>query len=394
MAIQQAAARHWLPRAAVACAVAVLVAQVAVLAAWPAAHALMIDLQVYRAGGEHLVAGTPLYDGGVLLDLPFVYPPFAAVEFVPLAALPLPILKIGWTAAGVVLLGFVVRRTAGMVGMRLDGAAMAVAVALLLALDPVRTTLYLGQVNLVLLALVLADLTGRPGSRWRGVGVGLAAGVKLTPLVFVAYLLLTGRVRAALTAVGTFAGTVVIGFLVAPADSAVYWLDGTFAAAGRIADVASASNHSLDGLLFRAGAPGWAHLAGAVVLGAAGLAVAVLAHRRGEELLGLTLCGLLSAAVAPFAWSHHYVWFVPLAVLLAGHALVGSRPAAAALAGLLAVTVAWVTRPPGPSVGPIPSTGLISLQPDVYLAAVVATVAAAGWWLARRTQVRGSAPRP
>jgi alpha-1,2-mannosyltransferase len=380
---QVAAVRSRVPRLAVVLAVVLVVAQVALFAAWPAAHALMIDLQVYRAGGEHLVAGVPLYAGGVLLDLPFVYPPFAAAVFVPLTVFPLPVLKLGWTVAGVLLLGFVVRRAAGTVGMPVDAAATAVGVAVALALDPVRTTFYLGQVNVVLLALVLADLTGAPGRRWRGVGVGLAAGVKLTPLLFVGYLLLTGRVRVALTALATFAGTVALGFLVAPADSAEYWLDGTFAAAGRIADVASGSNHSLDGLLFRAGAPGWVHAAATVALGAAGLAVAVVAHRRGQELLALTLCGLLSAAVAPFAWSHHYVWFTPLAVLLARHARDGSRVAGVALAGLLAVTLAWVTRLPGPSVGPIPNTGLISLQPDVYLAAVVATLAATAWWLTR-----------
>ena len=89
----------------------------------------------------------------------------------------------------------------------------------------------------------------------------------------------------------------------------------------------------------------------------------------------MTLCGLLSAAVAPFAWSHHFVWFGPLVVLLAHRAATGDRRAAVALAGVLAVTLAWVTRLPGPGVGPIPSTGLISLQPDVYLLAVVLIVA-------------------
>ncbi len=103
----------------------------------------------------------------------------------------------------------------------------------------------------------------------------------------------------------------------------------------------------------------------------------MLAHRRGEALLGVTLCGLLSAAVAPFAWSHHFVWFGPLVVLLGHRATTGDRRAAVALAGVLAVTLAWVTRLPGPGVGPIPSTGLISLQPDVYLLAVVLTVAVA-----------------
>src|ERR1700754_5120577 len=75
---------------------AVLVGQAVVLTLWPGAHLLMIDLQVYRAGGEHVLLGSPLYDGGVLLDLPFVYPPFAALLFVPLVPLPLVLLKIVW----------------------------------------------------------------------------------------------------------------------------------------------------------------------------------------------------------------------------------------------------------------------------------------------------------
>lgn len=373
-------------------AVAVLLlAQAVVLALWPAAHLLMIDLQVYRAGGEHLLAGEPLYDGGVLLDLPFVYPPFAAAVFVPLTVLPLPVLKLLWTLAGVALVVFVVRRSAALVGWRTEPAVLALLAAVLLALDPVRTTFYLGQINVVLLAVVLADVTGRP-TRWRGVGVGLAAAVKLTPLVFVVYLLLTGRVRAAVTALATFAAAVGVGFLVAPADSVTFWLEGTFAAADRISPVASTANHSLGGLLARAGAPEVVGLAATAVVGAAGLAVAVLAHRRGHTLLGVTLCGLLSAAVAPFAWSHHFVWFGPLVVLLAHRAVQGDRRAGAAVAAVVAVTVAFVTRLPGPTVGPIPSTGLISLQPDVYLAAVIVIIAAAAGWLA--SAHRKGAPHP
>src|SRR5206468_1675686 len=57
----------------------------------------------------------------------------------------------------------------------------------------------------------------------------------------------------------------------------------------------------------------------ALLLGIGGMAAAVWTHRRGHELLGLTVCGLTSCAVAPFAWNHHWVWFVPLLVLL-GHA--------------------------------------------------------------------------
>ena len=233
----------------------ILLAQAVVLAIWPAAHTAHDRPAGLPRGRRGRLRGAPLYDGGVLLDLPFVYPPFAALVFVPLTVLPLPVLKIAWTVIGVALLVFVVRRSAAVLGRRLDPAATALLVAVVLALDPVRTTFYLGQINVVLLALVLADLTGRPESRLRGVGVGIAAALKLTPLLFVAYLLLIGRWRAAATAVATFAAAVGLGFLLDPADSTVYWLRGTFTAADRISPVAGLSNHALAGLLARAGAP-------------------------------------------------------------------------------------------------------------------------------------------
>ena len=344
---------------------------------WPAAHALMIDLQVYRAGAEQVLAGRPLYDGGVLLDLPFVYPPFAAVAFLPLTVPPLWVVKAVWTTGTLLLLGYVARRSLRSVGLPAGVAATLGIVALASWLDPVRTTLYLGQINVLVLALVLGDALGRPGSRWRGVGIGLAAALKLTPLLFIGYLLLTGRRRAAGTAAAVFGLAAAGAALVAPGESRRYWWEGTFAAAGRISDVAATTNHSLNGLLARAMGEGPAtracYLAGAAALAAATLLVAARLHRRADELAGLTLCGLASAALAPFAWSHHWVWCVPLIVVLGRRVVArpgstrAGRAAAAGLAVVLLGTVAVITALPGPGVGPIPRTGLISLAPDTYL---------------------------
>jgi alpha-1,2-mannosyltransferase len=353
-------------------------AHAVVLGLWPDAHKLLIDLQVYAAGGEHVLRGKPLYDGGVLLDLPFVYPPFAAVLFAPLSLLPLPLLKAAWTGLTLVLLAYVVRRFGA-------GSWLAVAafVALATCLDPVRTTLYLGQINVLVMALVVADVLGRRDSRWRGVGVGLAAALKLTPLLFVVYLLVTRRFRAAATALGTFTAAAGVGFAVDPADSTTYWLRGTFAAAGRISDVAGTSNHSLNGLVARALGAGATpvYLAGAAVL--VGFTL-VLARRAGERD-AVVLVGLCSAAVAPFSWSHHWVWVVPLTVLLV------RRSAWWPLGAVLVTTVAVITARPGPVVGPIPSTGLISLQPDVYVVSFLALLAYAAAERAKPRRVTGGA---
>jgi alpha-1,2-mannosyltransferase len=369
------------PRTAIVVALLALVGHAVVLAIWPDAHTLLIDLEVYRAGGRHVLDGQPLYTGGVLLDLPFVYPPVAAVLFAPLALLPLPVLKVVWTVLELALLALVAHRCARAVGVPPGSPTVAAVVWLVPVatwLDPVRTTLYLGQINIVLLAIVLLDLLGRPDSRWRGVGLGLAAAVKLTPLLFVAYLLLRRRYRAAATALATFVGAGLLGALVAPADSVQYWLRGTFAAADRIAAVDGAANHTVNGLVTRLLGPGTAatvlYVVAAAALVVVTLALAVRASRGGEELLALSLCGLCSAAAAPFAWSHHWVWVVPLLPALAARWAAGSRRSGVALAVVLAGTLAVITALPGPSVGPIPSTGLISLTPEAYLLLLVALI--------------------
>ena len=83
--------------------------------------------------------------------------------------------------------------------------------------EPVLRTIYLGQVNLVLMALIIWDLCQpdlrRSGASrwWKGAGVGVAAGIKLVPLIFIPYLLLTRRFRAAAVACAVFAATVAAG---------------------------------------------------------------------------------------------------------------------------------------------------------------------------------------
>ena len=84
-----------------------------------------------------------------------------------------------------------------------------------LALEPVWQNLTFGQVNLFLMLAVLVDLL-RPERRWTGVLLGLAAGVKLAPLVLVVMLVLVGGRMAAGRAIATFAGTVLVGFVVMP----------------------------------------------------------------------------------------------------------------------------------------------------------------------------------
>ena len=53
--------------------------------------------------------------------------------------------------------------------------------------------------------LVVADLALPDRVRWKGIGVGVATACKLVPGIFVVYLVLTRRFRAAAVACGAFA---------------------------------------------------------------------------------------------------------------------------------------------------------------------------------------------
>jgi alpha-1,2-mannosyltransferase len=289
-----------------------------------AGHWFMTDLQVYRWGGLLARGSGPLYTAKFQGTLSFSYPPASAAVFELLSALPLLAIK-RIVITGSMLALFVSAWLAwGAVGVRGPAARAAAALAvtdIALCTDPVQQTIDLGQINLVLMAIVLADLLA-PGDRWwRGAGVGLATGLKLTPGIFIAYLLLTRRFRAAGTATAAFALTIAAGFAVLPGPSRQYWLGGLFLDSGRPGPVIYASNQSLLGAIARlAGGsrpaePYWA--AAALLVAATGLVVAAREHRRGRELTAVSVCAVTGLLVSPVSWDHHWVWIVPVLVAVA-----------------------------------------------------------------------------
>ncbi|MFE0747315.1 glycosyltransferase 87 family protein [Gordonia sp. NPDC058843] len=326
------------------------------------------DVRVYRAGAATVLDAGPLYDAPVLWRLHFTYPPFAAVVFVPLALLGGALAQIAWWAIGFVALAGVVVMSLRSLGYRVDGRLGVFAVSIAIsstALEPIRTTIWLGQVNLLVMTLILADLVflGRC-SRWRGVAIGIAAGIKLTPLFAVVYLLATRQWRAAVTAVSTFVATVAIGFLVVPADSWAYWtrhLTDT----ERIGRADSPANQSVRGFVSQLlahfdlarfaeravggpvfVAPGWLWLPLALIVAVVGLLAAVLAHRDSRDLLAATIVGMTMCAVSPFAWGHHWVWCVPLFVIALDLAMRRGTTASTwwywlAPAGVVGLTFTW-----------------------------------------------------
>jgi alpha-1,2-mannosyltransferase len=278
----------------------------------------LTDLLVYRHAGRALLDGLPILESrDPVTGLPFTYPPFAAVVMVPLALIPAWLAAALWTGASVAALAAVVVVVRRALGRTSPGWLVVLLTGGALALEPVWQNLTFGQVNVLLMLAVLVDLV-RPERRWSGLLLGIAAGVKLTPLVFVVLLVLVGRRAAAGRAALTFAGTVAVGFVLTPGSAATYWSDG-LVEAGRVGPPALAHNQSVYGALTRlldGPPPPWAWLAIAGPLSLAVLIVGAVWWRRGERVLGTCLGAVAMLLASPISWSHHWVWAVPVALVL------------------------------------------------------------------------------
>ncbi|WP_461665606.1 glycosyltransferase 87 family protein [Gordonia sputi] len=319
-----------------------------------------LDLDVYRAGTQTVLDGGSLYDAKLLGQMDYTYAPISAIIFIPFALMSFEVARIVWTAGIFVALYLVIMLCFRSLGRQATWPLRIIALSLIavaLLLEPVRTTVWYGQINVFLLLIILADLlrVERPkgdNSRGMGIGTGIAAGIKLTPLIFILYLAILRRWRAMFGVIAGFVGTIVVGFIVLPSESWAYWTDKLFDS-NRVGAPQTVGNQSIRGWLanlIHTDAPNsllWGVLALAAL--ALGMYAAVLAHRHGQELLALSLVGMTACAISPMSWGHHWVWFVPILVICVNLILrVDLSPlrrtlAGAACIGLILVSFSWRT---------------------------------------------------
>jgi hypothetical protein len=387
------------------------------------AQVSMIDLMVYRAEGWAVRTGADLYEmRATYAKLPSTYPPFAALVFTPLTLLGVGAMRTLTALGNLGLLVALVHLSLRLIGrpLTLPRPAVTLAVsAIAVWCEPVWTTLRYGQVNLLLAVLVLWDLTRRADHRWAGVGIGLAAGMKLTPALFAVFLTLAGAtlawrrarggdgawnpvLRRAAVAVGTFAGTVALTAVVLPHDSRRFWTGVVFAA-DRVGHGEDTANQSIRGILARAlhtGDPASWWLIPAAAVACAGLAVAVTALVAGDRLphgpaWAAVSCGITALLVSPMSWSHHWVWAVPMVLLLGAEALRRRRApwtAGAVLSGLVFCSFALWMVPHGWTRQELHQTIGQMLLSAIYPAAGVGFLAVAAVVAVRA--VRGGSPTP
>ncbi len=363
-----------------------------------------VDLHVYERSGAAVRAGEHLYALRFPGALAFTYPPFAALALTGVTLAPNAALELLVTAVSLALLpamlAFALRldprsaprprdpAVADRPGRGRAALALAAAAAALW-LEPVWTTLRYGQIDLAIVTLVVWDLSRADGARWKGAGIGLATALKLTPGIFVVYLLLTRRPRAAAVSLATFATTFALAYAVLPGDSREYW-GGAFAEPGRVGRIENAANQSLRGALARVlhtANVGELWLAVAALVVIAGMALAVAAARRGEEARGFALCALTGLLVSPVSWTHHWVLAVPALALFALDAARRRSRAGLAFcalaAGLAYAHVTWWVPIDHPLHSELHLDALQLVYADAYVLAGLVALAGAAVALAR-----------
>ncbi|WP_234365435.1 glycosyltransferase 87 family protein [Streptomyces sp. RTd22] len=331
-----------------------------------AADVSMVDLLVYQAEGWTVRNAADLYDMRASVHhLPNTYPPFAAMLFTPLTLMGTGVLRTFGTAVNLALMVVLAQLSLRLVARprRVPRAAAVLALAgLAVWCEPVWTTLRYGQINVAVAVLVLWDLTRPTGHRWAGVGTGIATGIKLTPGLFIVFLAAAGLIdavrrlrrragygfgsdhlRRAGVATAAFAWTVCMSALALPYDSHRFWTQVLFAT-DRPGDVEGSGNQNLRGALARmlhTPDPGLWWLAAAALIGCVGLATAVAAQLADDRALpharawAAVSCAVTALMVSPVSWSHHWVWALPMVLLLAVETV---RRASRAWAGWTALT--------------------------------------------------------
>jgi alpha-1,2-mannosyltransferase len=373
--------------------------------AWHQLHVqgdtFMVDLTVYREAGVSVLHHRAIYSWYVRSEfslLPFTYPPLAAVLAVPLALIPLHVDAVLWDLAVYGCLFWAARLLLRPVLTRMRAAGNRFEYVLLPAvwvysayMLPGIQQIHLGQVGIFLMCLVLFDLLTNRTGRFRGVLVGLASGIKLTPLVFIPAFVVARRWREAVMTTASFVVVAGLVWIVAPQSSHQFWTDSIHQS-DRLGSNTDPANQSIRGALLRTTLHGqgatvlWILLCAAVL--AAGLYATTRAHRDGDELLFIVIAGLLSCLLSPVAWIHHYVWvYALMAWLIRERHYVLSA----------GVSILWLFNWTGSYRNHVGTGGVAGawwwFVGDLFMVSslvVVLGFAARAWWLRRTPPLAGS----
>ena len=330
-----------------------------------------VDMAIYRQGVEAFMSGgemysVPMHAGD--LALPFIYPPFGALVMVPLTV---PGFLTDNLAGDIVIvlsnvLIWLCLYAAGKHLFKTASSDMLIALvtvtwALMLTFEPVDLNNGFAQINVVIMALVFLDVVPRERRFLpEGTLVGIAAAIKLTPLVFGLYWL----VKKDWKAIGTTALSAVVCTLLAALwrmDATIEFYFGTLLNMGTQSqigvDTTYQSNSSLKGMVMRFAPDGAAledystlinviWLVLAVITVAVGAWLIALALRRHLTLDAILITAIVMLLISPVSWSHHWVWLTLILPVFAWRALFTYHNTKTMLTIISVWTLLLVTNPP------------------------------------------------
>lgn len=269
----------------------------------------LADLEVYRDAVRSQIDYGGLYEYKRVNGDTFNYPPIAGLFLIPVALLPWLISAVIWQVSTVLVVAAVTCKISAQRFHKVGSMKLSIALCALLFTAPVQSNLRFGQVSIFVVAAVLVDLLRRP-TRTSGMLIGIAAAVKLTPLLFIPFLFVSGRRRHALRAAVVFSLAQLVGLMIWPAASAEYWRSHVWSG-DNIPHVWFNGNQSLKAIMSRGGFQGagldaaWMALAGIVIL--ISLARARQMVLTGERFTGVVVVGCATIVASPVSWTHHQV---------------------------------------------------------------------------------------
>jgi alpha-1,2-mannosyltransferase len=361
------------------------------------------DLTMYRGALHAFADGLPVYKHGFFDGLPYTYPPITLPALLPLiVGQSITPAHDGLVLVGILAMMIILWLTTKMLGYRGNAGRLGIVAmtgGVMLWTEPYWWNFDLGQINLLVLLPIVIDLALPDRSRFKGIGIGIATASKLLPGLFIVYLLITRRVRAAVVSVVTFVGLTTIGWIMRPGDSWDYWIRGMAFDSHRVLGPGGpryVGNQSLQGFVTRLlgideqNSVAW--ILALLVTLAGGLAVAYLAQRRGEEAMAMVVVGYTALLISPISWSHYWLWCAPMTIVLADVA----RRTAGALRHVAIVVTFAALAPflmwPSHYQGPLSLHGLIWLSglhhgvvkevlADPYVPTVLLLFVVAALWL-------------
>lgn len=283
-----------------------------------------MDLQVFQDAGWAALRGDDLYseDFPTRSGFRFIYPPIAALLFIPLTLTGQVVTQLIWTTTIIGCVWLILYAAVRSTALRYPVITSLALLGIALRFEPIFSNIYFGQINIFLATLIALDLFGLTPKPLRGIGLGLAAAIKITPVAMGLVFLIRKDWASIVRAIATVLVTIIIGALWRPQET-WFFFTTEFFATDRAGDPDFFRNQALTGLLareffsdFESRAFDIAWLIGALIIVAASWFVAYRATRRGEHLAAVFAVGLAAMLAVPYAVTHHWVWIILLLPLL------------------------------------------------------------------------------